>query len=66
MRKGWPGTTAALCFCVAKGLEGSFLAFASGVVPVLVLVLVVGVVVTAGEFVTAGVLVTVGLSEIVD
>ena len=64
MRKGWPGTTAALCFCVAKGLEGSFLAFASGVVPVLVLV--VGVVVTAGEFVTAGVLVTVGLSEIVD
>ena len=64
MRKGWPGTTAALCFCVANGLEGSFLAFASGVVPVLVLV--VGVVVTAGEFVTAGVLVTVGLSEIVD
>ncbi|WP_295358149.1 hypothetical protein [uncultured Succiniclasticum sp.] len=40
------------------------MAFASGVVPVLVLV--VGVVVTAGEFVTAGVLVTVGLSEIVD
>ena len=64
MRKGWPGTTAALCFCVAKGLEGSFLAFASGVVPVLLLVLA-GVVVTAGVFVAVGVLVTVGLSETV-
>ena len=65
MRKGWPGTTAALCFCVAAGLVVFVLAFASGVVPVLVLVLVVGVVVTAGELVTAGVLVTVGLSETV-
>ena len=64
MRKGWPGTTAALCFCVAEGLVVSVLAFAAGG-PVLLLVLAAGAVVTAGVFVTAGVLVTVGLSETV-
>ena len=58
MRKGWPGTTAVLCFCVAAGLVVAVfvvygLVVAAGV-PVLLLVLAAGAVVTAGEFVAVG------------
>ena len=63
MRKGWPGTTAALCFCVAAGLVVAVFVvtvfvvsgfFVAAGVPVLLLVLAAEVVVTAGEFVAVG------------